>query len=131
MTKTARLFAWTLWRLSLALLVLPGGLRAVDPRLLEMAADDVNFVMGVRLADVASSPLVRRAIDKAGEQGGDFMRLITSGDRPFAGVEEALILANIEAGASDPSDNALMLLRGDFSSPDGLIALLCKENPMT
>lgn len=125
MTKTARLFAWMLWRLSLVLLLLPGGLRAVDPRLLEMAADDVNFVMGIRLADVASSPLVRRALDEAGKQGGDFMRLISSGERPFEGIEEALILANVETGTNGSSDDALMLLRGDFTSPERLIALLC------
>lgn len=127
MTKTARLFAWMLWRSALVLLLVPGGLRAVDPRLLEMAADDVNFVMGVRLADVASSPLVRSALEEAGKQGGDFMRLISSGERPLEGVEEALVLANVETGTNSSSDDALMLLRGDFTSPDRLITMLCHK----
>jgi hypothetical protein len=115
----------------LVLAALP--LQAADPRLLNLARPDVNFLVGIQVAKVAHSPIVQKALEKATESPEDWMGLLRQmGPNPLADIEEVLIAGRVEPNASkeDVGKDALLLVRGWFE--DGsLVQALCAAGCQT
>ncbi len=90
---------------------------AADPELLGLVGPDANFVLGVRVAAIAESPLILDALSGAKAKDGEdgFSAMFDAlGDNPLEGLEELLFLGRMEPGESDTTDG-LLLARGDFA----------------
>jgi len=84
---------------------------AIDPGLLQLADPKVNLLVGIRMGELASSPLMLKVLAESKKGGAQWSGLIDQwGDNPFAGIDELLIMGRIEPGAqSDPSEEALIV----------------------
>lgn len=109
--------------LALFLAALPAA--AVDRALLELADPNVNFAVGVRVADLAESPLLKPLLDEAVESN-DHAKVVFDALGPgfLSRLEEALIVGRAEPGETSAPTDALILVRGDFSDPSW-VDVLC------
>lgn len=94
---------------------------AVDRGLLELAEPDINFAVGLRIADLAESPLLRPLLDEAMAGDGDAAAVFAALPPDFLSkLDEALIVGRADPGETGPPQNPLILVRGDFSEPSWL-----------
>ncbi len=110
--------------LALSAVLLPGA----DQNLVNFSAPDANFIMGVRLAEVASSPLVTTALAEAQRSNPQIQNLFSMlGANPFQYLDEVLIAAKIDAAsASKEPNNVLVALRGRFGD-GGFQGMICNR----
>jgi hypothetical protein len=105
-------------------------LRAVDPGLMDLVGPDANFVLGIRVAAIADSPLIQEALTKAQQTSPDFGGMMGAlGPNPLEGLEEVLLLGRMDGG-KDVAADGLLIARGDFSGGrilDALCAQGCKR----
>jgi hypothetical protein len=91
-------------------------LAAADPELMRLTRSDANFLLGVRLADVAASPLVKTLLDEALASNPQWGAVLAMGSNPLAGFDEVLISANIDTQSPQEPKDALVLLRGTLDA---------------
>ena len=90
--------------LALSAVLLPGA----DQNLVNFSAPDANFIMGVRLAEVASSPLVTTALAEAQRSNPQVQDLFSMlGANPFQYLDEVLIAAKIDAASASKEPNSV------------------------
>lgn len=101
---------------------------AIDPGLLQLADPEVNLLVGIRVGELATSPLMLKVLDESKKNGPQWSGLLDQmGDNPFAGVDELLIMGRIDPSEqSDPRDEALIVAHGDFAG-NALVDSLCEE----
>lgn len=90
---------------------------ALDPGLLKLADPEINLLVGVRMGQIASSPLMLKVFDESKKTGPGWSGLIDRmGPNPFANIDEILIMGRIDsAEAAAASQDALIVAHGDFS----------------
>jgi hypothetical protein len=94
-----------------AALTLPLG--AADAELLRLTRSDVNFLLGVRLSDIAASPLVRTMLDEALASKPEWQAAAgMMGSNPLEGFDEVLIAANIDTQSPQDPKDALIVFSG-------------------
>jgi len=96
------------------LLALP--LAAADPELMRLTRSDANFMLGVRLGDIAASPLVKTLLDEALASKPEWAAVLAMGPHPLAGFDEVLFSANLDTGSPQEPKDALVLLRGSLDA---------------
>ena len=116
--------------LLVAALAIPAA--AVDPGLLRLADPEVNLLVGVRMGEIMSSPLMLKVLDESKKSGPGWSGLIDQmGPNPFDGIDELLIMGRIDPGEdADPSEEALIVAHGDFAGTaltDALCANGCSS----
>lgn len=101
---------------------------AVDPGLLDLADPEVNLLVGVRMGEIASSPLMLKVLDEGKKNGPGWSGLIERmGPNPFAGIDELLIMGRIEPGEqSNAGEDAVIVAHGDFAGT-ALVDALCAK----
>jgi hypothetical protein len=87
-------------------------LAGADPELMRLTRPDANFLLGVRVSDVAASPLVRTLLDEALASKPEWAGALAMGPNPLAGFDEVLIAANVDTASPQEPKDALVLLRG-------------------
>jgi hypothetical protein len=108
-----------------AALALPLG--AADAELLRLTRPDVNFLLGVRLSDIAASPLVRTMLDEALASKPELQALSGMvGTNPLEGFDELLVAANIDAQSPQDPKDALVVFSGALD-PKRLEGIFCSE----
>jgi hypothetical protein len=122
-----------LYRLTLLTAALTASASAVDPGMLQMADPEINLLIGVRMGELASSPLMLKVFDEGKKNGPGFGELIDQmGPNPFESIDEILIMGRIEAGEQpDAGQDALILARGRFPGStlqDALCSKGCKPS---
>ena len=120
MTRTLRLLC--------LLGTVSGYTAAADPALLNLARPDVNFVMGIQVSQIASSPRVATALAEARKSKPEVERIFQMlGPNPFSNLEEIVISARLDPGqANNDPKNLLIAARGSFGS--GAFAdLICRN----
>jgi hypothetical protein len=115
-----------------AALFLASPLAAVDPALVNLSRPDVNFVMGVEVSRIASSPLLAAAMEEAQQTqpGWDsFFGLLAP--QPLRYLDEVIIAAKLDPGAdSKKPEHLLIMARGDFAG-SGFSDLVCSQGCAT
>lgn len=114
--------------LVLLLAAFGGPLQAADPVLLNLAHSDANFMMGIRVSEIASSPVVRAALDEAARSQHEWSALLTKlGGNPLRDIHEVLITAQIDERAADkdPKDT-LVLIRGALGA-GRFVEMMCAK----
>ncbi len=103
-------------RLLCVLVVLAVCATAADPALLNLARPDVNFVMGINVSQIASSPRVTTALAEARRSKPEVEQLFQIlGPNPLSNLEEIVIAGRLDPGQqnSEP-ENLLIAARGSF-----------------
>lgn len=102
-------------------------LGAADAELLRLASADVNFLLGVRLSDIASSPLVRTMLDEALASKPELQALRSmAGSNPLEGFDELIVAANIDTQSPQEPKDALIVFSGALD-PRRLQGIFCGE----
>ena len=106
-----------IYKIAILASVMTASAGAVDPGLLQLADPEVNFLVGVRVGELASSPLMLKVLDESKKSGPGWSGLIDQmGPNPFSAIEEILIMGRIEAGETpEANQDAVIVARGDFS----------------
>ncbi|MCB1022478.1 MAG: hypothetical protein KDC27_21290 [Acidobacteria bacterium] len=103
---------------------------AVDQNMLQMADPEINLLIGIRMGQIASSPLMLKVFDESKKSGPGFSELIDRmGPNPFASIDEVLIMGRVDADAKDAGADAVILAHGDFQGSafqDAICAEGCK-----
>ena len=89
---------------------------AADPALLNLARRDVNFVMGINVSQIASSPRVVTALAEARRSKPEVEQLFQIlGPNPLSHLEEIVVAGRLDPGQqnSEP-ENLLIAARGSF-----------------
>ena len=89
---------------------------AADPALLNLARPDVNFVMGIHVSQIASSPRVVTALAEARRSKPEVEQLFQIlGPNPLSHLEEIVVAGRLDPGQqnSEP-ENLLIAARGSF-----------------
>ena len=99
---------------------------AADPALLNLARPDVNFLVGINVSQIASSPRVARALAEARQSKPEVEQLFQMlGPDPFRNLEEIVVSARIDpSGQNSEPENLLVAVRGSFGS-DTFMNLIC------
>ena len=109
---------------ALAVLLSLSQARALDPELLRLADPEANVVAGIRLAELAASPLMAPMLDQARTSNPEaFAALDMLGPNPWSLVEELLIFGKLEGPVDAEKSEPLLLIRGGFSQVDWKSAL--------
>jgi len=109
---------------ALAVLLFSTPAAALDPELLKLADPEANVVAGVRLAELASSPILAPMLEQARAGNPEaFAALDMLGPDPFSLVEELLIFGKLEGTENAEKSEPLVLIRGAFSKVDWKSAL--------
>lgn len=102
-------------------------LAAADAELLRLTRSDVNFLLGVRLREIAASPLVRTMLDEALASKPELQALGGMvGSNPLEGFDELLIAANIDTQSPQDPKDALIVFSGALD-PKRLEGIFCGE----
>ena len=99
---------------------------AADPALLNLARPDVNFVMGIDVSQLASSPQVAMALAEARRSKPEVEQLFDMlGPDPFSNLAEIVVSGRTDPGQpnSEPK-NLLVAARGSFGG-DTFMNLVC------
>ncbi len=109
-----------------AILSLPA--TAVDPGLLQLGDPEVNLLIGVRLGEIATSPLMLKVLDESKKGGPGWTGLLDQmGENPFSGIDELLIMGRIEPERQgEMSEEGLIVAHGDFAG-NKLVEALCAQ----
>ncbi|MEZ5362097.1 MAG: hypothetical protein R2748_07055 [Bryobacterales bacterium] len=103
---------------------------AVDQNMLQMADPEINLLIGIRMGQISSSPLMLKVFDESKKSGPGFSELIDRmGPNPFSSIDEVLIMGRVDPDAKDAGDDAVILAHGDFSGSafqDSICAKGCK-----
>lgn len=91
-------------------------LAGADPELMRLTRSDANFMLGVRLGDIAASPLVKTLLDEALASKPEWQTVLGMGSNPLAGFDEVLIAASIDTQSPQEPKDALVLLRGSLDA---------------
>lgn len=91
-------------------------LAGADPELMRLTRSDANFLLGVRLVDVAASPLVKTLLDEALASNPQWETVLAMGSNPLAGFDEVLVSAKIDTQSPQEPKDALVLLRGTLDT---------------
>jgi hypothetical protein len=127
MTRSLRLATLSLLFLLVTLLAPTGS--AADPAMLRMAAPGSNFVIGIDVQALASSPLAQEALMKAQQEHPEWeSKLKALGPNPLSRISEVVIIGDIQAAKDD--SEGLVLVRGDFSDR-AWISEICKAGCTT
>jgi len=118
----------TAWPVAaVALLLSVGSARALDPELLKLADPEANVAAGVRLADMAASPLMAPLLEEARASSPEaFEALEALGPDPFSLIEEILVFGHMDPEGGAEKSDPLVLVRGPFSEVDWQSAV-CAE----
>jgi|GEM_PF-2358429 len=109
------------------LLAFAAPLAAVDPGLMDLAGPETNFVLGVRVAAISDSPLVKGMLTEAAEGEAGLGGLLEAmGENPLEGLEEVLLLGHLDPGQSNEEMDGLLLARGNFAG-DRVQKAFCSE----
>ena len=112
--------------LLVSILALGLPLQAADPGLVHLSRPDVNFVVGINVAEVASSPLFAAGlaeVQQSNPQWDGFHGLL--GANPLRFIDEILISARLDpTGEKSKPENLLVTARGAFGD-HGFQELLC------
>jgi hypothetical protein len=115
-----------------AALLLVSPLAAADPALVNLSRPDVNFVMGVEVSRIASSPLLAAAMEEAQQTqpGWDsFFGLVAP--HPLRYLNEIVIAAKLNpASDSKKPENLLIMARGSFAG-SGFSDIVCSQGCAT
>lgn len=107
-----------------AALVVPAG-SAADPALLRMADPESNFVIGIDVQALMTSPLAQEAILKAQSSNPDWKQTLGAlGPNPLSRIQEILIVGDMERAREE--SKGLILIRGDFAD-DSWIEMVCQS----
>ncbi len=102
-------------------------LAAADAELLRLTRSDVNFLLGVRLSEIAKSPLVRTMLDEAMASKPELRALGGMvGSNPLEGFDELLIAANIDTQSPQDPKDALIVFSGALD-PQRLQGVFCGD----
>jgi hypothetical protein len=109
-------------------------LTAADPALVNLSRPDVNFVMGIHVSKIASSPLVAEAMGEAQQTKPDWDALFgLLGPQPFRYLDEIVVSARLDPESeSKKPENLLIVARGVFGDrgfSDFLCAQGCDRQP--
>jgi hypothetical protein len=111
-----------------AALFLSSPLAAADPALVNLSRPDVNFVMGVEVSRIASSPLLAAAMEEAQQTkpGFDtFFGLLAP--HPLRYLNEIVIAAKLDPDSdSKKPENLLIMARGAFAG-SGFSDIVCSQ----
>ncbi len=111
-------------RLLSALLLGVSFATAADPALLRLAMPDARLLLGIDVARVKASPLMRFMVSQAKSGSQDFNKLAeATGFDPTRDLDEVLIAATADARQKQ---NALIMVKGRFD-PARITALAVKE----
>ncbi len=101
-------------------------LAGADPALVNLARPDVNFVMGIHVSKIASSPLIAEAMGEAQQTKPDWDALFgLLGPQPFRYLDEIVISARLDPESeSKKPENLLIVARGLFGDR-GFSDILC------
>ena len=106
-------------------LLLPGG--ANGQSLTQLAGSDANIMVGVRVADFASSPLAQRMWREAVSSEPEIEQFLNlMGPDPFTLIDEILITANITDASEIDQADTLVLASGRFNEAQ-LVDVLCQK----
>lgn len=127
MTRPLRLAALSFVFLLVTLLAPTSS--AADPTMLNMAAPGSNFVVGIDVQALASSPLAQEALLKAQHENPDWQsKLEAFGPNPLSRIAEVLIVGDMQSAKDD--SEGLVLVRGDFTD-QSWISEICKAGCTT
>ena len=116
----------TLFSLSLvAALLFPGG--ANSQNLARLARPDANLMVGIRVADFASSPLAQQMWQEAISSKPEVAQMLSMlGGDPLTLIDEILISASVTDASKIDQADGLILVRGRFNETQ-LVDLLCQK----
>jgi hypothetical protein len=112
----------------LVLLCFGLSLAAADPALVNLSRPDINFVMGVHVSRIASSPLLAEAMGEAKQTKPDWDALFgLLGPQPFRYLDEIVVSAKLDPESENKKPQSLLIVARGVFGDQGFSDILCSQ----
>ncbi len=114
--------------LLLVLLGLGLPLAGADAALVNLSRPDVNFVMGIHVSRIASSPLLAEAMGEAKQTKPDWDALFgLLGPQPFRYLDEIVVSAKLDPESENKKPQSLLIVARGVFGDQGFSNILCAQ----